>query len=83
MITENRTSLFMSLNMSPFYSRNHPLIVPFRETKLTRLFQGFFLGKGKAAMIVNTSQCASVFDETYNVLKFSAIAKQVLLVFIR
>ena len=29
-------------------------------------------------MIVNISQCASVFDETYNVLKFSAIAKQVL-----
>jgi len=57
--------------------KNHPLIVPFRETKLTRLFQGFFLGKGKAAMIVNISQCASVFDETYNVLKFSAIAKQV------
>ena len=61
------------------FFRNHPLIVPFRETKLTRLFQGFFLGKGKAAMIVNTSQCASVFDETYNVLKFSAVAKQVFL----
>ena len=52
-------------------------IIPFRESKLTRLFQSFFLGKGKAAMIVNISQCASVFDETNNVMKFSAVAKQV------
>ena len=57
--------------------RNHATIIPFRESKLTRLFQSFFLGKGKASMIVNISQCASVFDETYNVMKFSAIAKQV------
>lgn len=56
---------------------NHPTIVPFRESKLTRLFQSFFLGKGKASMIVNVSQCASLFDETYHVMKFSAIAKQI------
>ena len=70
-------SMFASL----YLFRNHPLIIPFRECKLTRLFQGFFLGKGKACMVVNISQCASVFDETYNVLKFSAIAKQVRSVF--
>ena len=28
-------------------------------------------------MIVNVNQCASGFDETMHVLKFSAIAKQV------
>ncbi|XP_066925185.1 kinesin-like protein KIF20B isoform X2 [Clytia hemisphaerica] len=56
---------------------NHQTIIPFRESKLTRLFQNFFLGKGKASMIVNISQCASVFDETYHVLKFSAVAKQI------
>jgi len=56
---------------------NNPVIVPFRESKLTRLFQSFFRGKGKASMIVNISQCASVFDETYNVMKFSAVAKQI------
>ncbi|XP_065676955.1 kinesin-like protein KIF20B isoform X2 [Hydra vulgaris] len=62
------------------YNQIHPkcqTIIPFRESKLTRLFQSFFLGKGKAAMIVNISQCASVFDETSNVMKFSAVAKQV------
>ena len=28
-------------------------------------------------MIVNVNQCASMFDETQHVFKFSAIAKQV------
>ncbi|XP_022091701.1 kinesin-like protein KIF20B isoform X2 [Acanthaster planci] len=63
------------------YNQNHPKsqpkIIPFRESKLTRLFQSFFLGKGKASMVVNVNQCASGFDETIQVLKFSAIAKQV------
>ncbi|XP_040210160.1 kinesin-like protein KIF20A isoform X2 [Rana temporaria] len=51
--------------------------VPFRESKLTRLFQPFFSGKGKACMIVNINQCASTYDETLHVMKFSAVAKQV------
>lgn len=51
--------------------------VPFRESKLTRLFQGVFCGRGKASMIVNINQCASTYDETLNVMKFSAIAQQV------
>ncbi|KAM9379694.1 LOW QUALITY PROTEIN: kinesin-like protein KIF20B [Phaethornis superciliosus] len=52
--------------------------VPFRESKLTHFLQGFFSGKGKVHMIVNISQCASAYDETLNVLKFSAIAQKVL-----
>lgn len=60
--------------------RNHPTIVPFRESKLTRLFQSYFHGKGKASMVVNISPCASVFDETYNVLKFSSVAKEVMMI---
>ncbi|XP_063610584.1 kinesin-like protein KIF20B [Penaeus indicus] len=51
--------------------------VPYRDSKLTRLFQSFFLGRGKAAMIVNISKTPLLFDETLQVLKFSAIAKQV------
>ncbi|KAK7497988.1 hypothetical protein BaRGS_00010859, partial [Batillaria attramentaria] len=54
-------------------------IIPFRDSRLTRLFQNFFCGRGKASMIVNVSQCASMFDETLNVFKFSAIAKQVVM----
>ncbi|XP_056209051.1 kinesin-like protein KIF20B isoform X1 [Falco biarmicus] len=52
--------------------------IPFRESKLTHFLQGFFSGKGKVYMIVNVSQCASAYDETLNVLKFSAVAQKVL-----
>ncbi|XP_062863834.1 kinesin-like protein KIF20B [Trichomycterus rosablanca] len=55
-------------------ARHH---VPFRESKLTHYLQGFFTGRGKAAMIVNINQCASMYDETLNVLKFSAVAQKV------
>ncbi|KAM9713186.1 kinesin-like protein KIF20A isoform 3-T3 [Menidia menidia] len=51
--------------------------VPFRESKLTKLFQAFFCGKGRASMIVNINQCSSTYDETLHVMKFSAVAKQV------
>nr|XP_045009561.1 kinesin-like protein KIF20B isoform X3 [Jaculus jaculus] len=51
--------------------------VPFRESKLTHYFQSFFNGKGKICMIVNISQCCFAYDETLNVLKFSAIAQRV------
>ncbi|KAJ8010116.1 hypothetical protein DPEC_G00071650 [Dallia pectoralis] len=51
--------------------------IPFRESKLTRLFQSIFCGKGRASMIVNINQCASTYDETLHVMKFSAVAKQV------
>ncbi|XP_028324304.1 kinesin-like protein KIF20B isoform X2 [Gouania willdenowi] len=52
--------------------------VPFRESKLTHYLQSFFCGRGAAAcMIVNINQCASMYDETLNVLKFSALAQKV------
>ncbi|XP_023210642.1 kinesin-like protein KIF20B isoform X1 [Centruroides sculpturatus] len=53
-------------------------VIPYRESKLTRIFQSVFTGKGQALMIVNVHQCSSMFDETLNVMKFSAIAKQVI-----
>ncbi|CAD5123711.1 DgyrCDS12031 [Dimorphilus gyrociliatus] len=55
-------------------------IVPFRDSKLTRLFQNFFCGNGSVTMIVNINQSESVFDETLHALKFSAIAQEVVLV---
>nr|XP_056705595.1 kinesin-like protein KIF20B [Euleptes europaea] len=51
--------------------------IPFRESKLTHFFQGFFNGKGKVCMIVNVSPSTAAYDETLNVLKFSAIAQKV------
>ncbi|XP_058263209.1 kinesin-like protein KIF20A isoform X1 [Hemibagrus wyckioides] len=52
--------------------------IPFRESKLTHYLQGFFCGRGKTCMIVNINQCASMYDETLNVLKFSAVAQKVM-----
>ncbi|KFZ61903.1 Kinesin-like KIF20A [Podiceps cristatus] len=51
-------------------------VVPFRDSKLTRVFQGFFTGRGRSCMIVNINQCASTYNETLYVAKFSAIASQ-------
>ncbi len=65
-------SLSFKLLFCPF--RQH---VPFRESKLTHYLQGYFTGRGKACMIVNINQCASMYDETLNVLKFSAVAQKV------
>ncbi|XP_077480797.1 kinesin-like protein KIF20A [Stigmatopora argus] len=63
--------------------RNHhserlkSISIPFRESKLTKIFQAILCGGGKASMIVNINQCASTYDETLHVMKFSAVAKQV------
>ncbi|XP_072228973.1 uncharacterized protein [Leuresthes tenuis] len=51
--------------------------VPFRESKLTHFLQFFFCGAGRVSMVVNINQNSSCFDETLNVLKFSALAQKV------
>ena len=38
-------------------------IIPYRDSKLTRLFQSYFTGCGKVSMIVNISQSSYLFDE--------------------
>lgn len=55
------------------------LIVPFRDSKLTRLFQSYLCGKSSVAMIVNINQRASMFDETLHALKYSAIAQDIVI----
>ncbi|XP_076817054.1 uncharacterized protein LOC143462694 isoform X3 [Clavelina lepadiformis] len=57
--------------------RNNVRVVPYRDSRLTRLFQSFLMGYGKACMIVNVNQCSSMFDETMHALKFSSIAFEV------
>merc|ERR1719334_1327723 len=52
-------------------------VVPYRDSKLTRLFQSYFTGRGKASMVVNISQSPYLFDESLQVLKFSSIASKV------
>ncbi|KAF8499449.1 P-loop containing nucleoside triphosphate hydrolase protein [Gautieria morchelliformis] len=52
-------------------------LVPFRHSKLTELFQDFFVGNGKAVMIVNVNPFDTGFDENSHVMKFSALARDV------
>lgn len=51
--------------------------VPFRDSKMTRLFQDYFTGHGVAAMLVNINPQVSDYDESSRVLKFSSIAQDV------
>ncbi|XP_018325823.1 kinesin-like protein subito [Agrilus planipennis] len=53
-------------------------IVPFRESKLTRLFQKALSGHEPIAMIVNLNPSRIMFDESLHVLNFSAIAKDII-----
>lgn len=52
-------------------------IVPFRHSKLTELFQSYFTGDGKVIMIVNVNPAGTGFEENSNVMRFSAMAKEV------
>lgn len=52
-------------------------IVPFRHSKLTELFQSFFMGDGKVVMIVNVNPYGTGYEESANVMRFSAMAKEV------
>lgn len=57
---------------------NKMKMVPFRESKLTRLFQDFFLGNGKATMVVNISSNSTDYEQTSQALSFATIAKHVI-----
>ncbi|XP_021509045.1 kinesin-like protein KIF20A [Meriones unguiculatus] len=57
-------------------NRSKQNLIPFRDSKLTRVFQGFFTGRGRSCMIVNVNPCASTYDETLHMAKFSALASQ-------
>ena len=52
---------------------------PFRESKLTRLFQRALSGKEHIALIVNINPIPNLYIETQNVLSFSAIAKKIVI----
>lgn len=51
--------------------------VPFRDSKLTRLFQDYLAGSGRAMMIVNVSPKAADYMETSHVIDFGCLAKAV------
>ncbi|KAM9962279.1 hypothetical protein ACTFIR_005182 [Dictyostelium discoideum] len=58
-------------------SIHHSNPIPWRESDLTRICQEYFCGNGKASMIVNVSPSSCDSEETLNVLRFSASAKEI------
>ncbi|WVF72614.1 hypothetical protein IAT40_007432 [Kwoniella sp. CBS 6097] len=52
-------------------------VVPFRHSKLTEVFQNFFVGDGRAVIIVNVNPYDTGFDENSHVMRFSAIAREI------
>jgi kinesin family protein 20 len=68
-------------------------MVPFRHSKLTEVFQNFFVGDGRAVcpprysfflmliylkvMIVNVNPYDTGFDENAHVMRFSAVAREI------
>ncbi|KJE00683.1 kinesin family member 20/23 [Cryptococcus gattii NT-10] len=52
-------------------------VVPFRHSKLTEIFQNFFVGDGRAVIIINVNPYDTGFDENSHVMRFSASAREV------
>ncbi|KAI0823088.1 P-loop containing nucleoside triphosphate hydrolase protein [Trametes gibbosa] len=52
-------------------------LVPFRHSKLTEVLMDYFVGEGRAVMIVNVNPYDTGFDENVHVMKFSALAREV------
>ncbi|KAK2582339.1 hypothetical protein KPH14_004675 [Odynerus spinipes] len=59
--------------------KSEPIIGPFRESKLTRLFQKALSGREQIALIVNVNPLPNLYIETQNVLNFAAIAKKIII----
>ncbi|KAI0318991.1 P-loop containing nucleoside triphosphate hydrolase protein [Amylostereum chailletii] len=52
-------------------------VVPFRHSKLTEVLMDYFVGDGRAVMIVNVNPYDTGFDENSHVMKFAALAREV------
>ncbi|KAF4522710.1 hypothetical protein B566_EDAN012727 [Ephemera danica] len=51
--------------------------VPFRNSKLTRLLKGSLGGNCRTVMVANISPSFSVYEDTYNTLKYATRAKKI------
>ncbi|PSR80701.1 hypothetical protein PHLCEN_2v6617 [Hermanssonia centrifuga] len=52
-------------------------VVPFRHSKLTEVLMDYFVGEGRAVMIVNVNPYDTGYDENSHVMKFAALAREV------
>lgn len=58
---------------------NAAKLVPFRESKLTRLFKDNLVGSGRGStvMILNACPAPRDFDETFHALRYGAVAREI------
>ncbi|RUS16811.1 kinesin motor domain-containing protein [Endogone sp. FLAS-F59071] len=61
-------------------AKKKPALVPFRHSKLTEILKRSFVNDGKTVMIVCVNPFDTGFDENSQVMKFSAVAKDVMTV---
>ncbi len=56
-------------------NKNKQDMIPFRDSKLTRIFQEYFTQPGSSSikLIININPCRQDFEETLQALKFSAL----------
>jgi hypothetical protein len=66
-----------SLRWNQLHPKLKPKQIPFRESKITRLFRDSLTGWGRTVMICNTSQTPADYDETIHALKYAAIAREI------
>ncbi|KAJ6626900.1 P-loop containing nucleoside triphosphate hydrolase protein [Mycena sp. CBHHK59/15] len=52
-------------------------VVPFRHSKLTEALMDYFVGDGRAVMIVNVNPYDTGYDENSHVMKFAALAREI------
>ncbi|KAG6817626.1 hypothetical protein H0H87_006254 [Tephrocybe sp. NHM501043] len=52
-------------------------VVPFRHSKLTETLMDYFVGDGKAVMIVNVNPFDTGYEENSHVMRFAALAREV------
>ncbi|KAL1490454.1 hypothetical protein ABEB36_013143 [Hypothenemus hampei] len=58
-------------------NKKNSSMAPFRDSKLTQLFQEALEGKENIIMMVNINPSPNMFDDTLGALQFSAIAQQI------
>ena len=70
---------FLFMVLSFLLTFRTKLLVPFNQTKLTKIFQPFLSGIGTVSMILNINPSSKLFDETTTALEFSATASDVII----
>ena len=48
--------------------------VPYRQSKITHLFRDILMGAGRLVLLVNVNPCEADYDETVHVLRYAAMA---------